>query len=356
MGPGKAKSGNGLRSENGEGLSTVLARLERQYGAGTVMRMGDRVNQPVSVISSGSVGLDRALGVGGYPAGRVVEIYGPESSGKTTLTLHAIASCQAAGGLAAFVDAEHALDPTYARKLGVDVDALLVSQPDDGEQALDVVESLVSSGEVSLVVVDSVAALVPRAELDGEIGDQQVGLQARLMSKCLRRLTGVASRTGCCVMFINQLRQKIGVTFGPSEVTSGGNALKYYCSMRLDVRRVSAVKAGNDAVGNLTRVKVVKNKLAPPFRQVEFEILFGQGVSRAGELIDLGLEAGFVVRSGAWYSLGETRIGQGNEASRAWLDAHPVEAGRLYARLLESTAPGLGFAQVESAEGVVEAR
>lgn len=321
------------RAPDTAALQTAIGRLDKQYGAGTVMRLGDRVRQPVSVIPTGSVGLDRALGVLGYPAGRVIEIYGPEASGKTTLTLHAIASCQAAGGVAAFVDAEHALDPIYAEKLGVNLDDLLVSQPDDGEQALDVVEGLVASTAVHLVVVDSVAALVPRSELEGDMGDHSVGTQARLMSKALRRLTGLASRTGCCIIFINQLRQKIGVTFGPSEVTSGGNALKYYASVRLDVRRTGTLKAGNEAVGNQTRVRVVKNKMAPPFRQVEFEILFGVGISRSGEILDLALNAGLIQRSGAWYAHGDQRMGQGRDAARAWLDAHPAETAALYAEL-----------------------
>jgi len=326
-------------STENSAVQTAIARLDKQYGAGTVMRLGEGVRQPVTVISTGSVGLDRALGVLGYPTGRVVEIYGPEASGKTTLTLHAIASCQAQGGVAAFVDAEHALDPSYAEKLGVDLSQLLVAQPDDGEQALDVVEGLVASGGVQLVVVDSVAALVPRSELEGDIGDHSVGAQARLMSKGLRRLTGLASRTGCCVVFINQLRQKIGVTFGPSETTSGGNALKYYASVRLDVRRVSTVKQNNEAVGNQTRVRVVKNKLAPPFRQVEFEILFGIGISRSGELLDMGLDAGLLQRNGAWYSYAEQRIGQGREAARAWLDEHPTESALLYAELTRVALP-----------------
>jgi recombination protein RecA len=339
------------RAPDTAAIQTAIGRLDKQYGAGTVMRLGDRVRQPVAVIPTGSVGLDRALGVLGYPAGRVVEIYGPEASGKTTLTLHAIASCQAAGGVAAFVDAEHALDPIYAEKLGVNLDDLLVSQPDDGEQALDVVEGLVASAAVHLVVVDSVAALVPRSELEGDMGDHSVGTQARLMSKALRRLTGLASRTGCCIIFINQLRQKIGVSFGPSEVTSGGNALKYYASVRLDVRRTGTLKAGAEAVGNQTRVRVVKNKMAPPFRQVEFEILFGVGISRSGEILDLGLNAGLIQRSGAWYAHGDQRMGQGRDAARAWLDAHPAETAALYAELTRAELPVVVVSGDEPIEG-----
>ena len=339
------------RAPDTAAIQTAIGRLDKQYGAGTVMRLGDRVRQPVAVIPTGSVGLDRALGVLGYPAGRVVEIYGPEASGKTTLTLHAIASCQAAGGVAAFVDAEHALDPIYAEKLGVNLDDLLVSQPDDGEQALDVVEGLVASTAVHLVVVDSVAALVPRSELEGDMGDHSVGTQARLMSKALRRLTGLASRTGCCIIFINQLRQKIGVSFGPSEVTSGGNALKYYASVRLDVRRTGTLKAGAEAVGNQTRVRVVKNKMAPPFRQVEFEILFGVGISRSGEILDLGLNAGLIQRSGAWYAHGDQRMGQGRDAARAWLDAHPAETAALYAELTRAELPVVVVSGDEPIEG-----
>lgn len=318
-------------------VRSAIARIEKQYGSGTAMMGGDRAHADVAVYSTGSIGLDRALGVGGYPKGRVTEIYGPESSGKTTLTLHAIASCQRAGGIAAFVDAEHAFDPIYAGSLGVDIDALVISQPDDGEQALDVVEELVTCGGIDLVVLDSVAALVPRAELQGEMGDTQVGLQARLMSKALRKLTGAANKSSCAVVFINQLRQKIGVTFGSGEVTAGGNALKYYASVRLDIRRVGAVKVGQEAIGNKTRVRVVKNKLAPPFRQAEFDILYGKGVSRTGELLDLALAGGRITRAGAWFSLDGDTIGQGREKARDWLLENPVIAETLLAELLEAS-------------------
>jgi recombination protein RecA len=315
-------------------VADAIRRLDKQFGTGTVMRLdGEAV--AVDTIPTGSLLLDRALGCGGYPRGRVVEIYGPEASGKTTLTLHAIANAQAAGGVCAFIDAEHALDPVYARKLGVQLDQLLVSQPDDGEQALEVAEQLVSSGGVDLVVIDSVAALVPRAELEGDMADLQVGLQARLMSKGLRKLTGVISRTRATVIFINQLRQKIGVTFGPSEVTAGGNALKYYASQRLEVRRIGKVAEGDEAVGNRTRVKVVKNKMAPPFREAEFDIFFGKGVSTEGEILQLGEEQGVLSKSGSWYSLGDERIANGKEAVRRRIE----EDVALRARLLGLLRP-----------------
>lgn len=304
-------------------LSDAIKALDKRFGRNTVMRLGDEARNPVAGIPTGSVGLDIATGCGGYPRGRIVEIYGAEASGKTTLTLHAIAACQAAGGTAAFVDAEHAFDATYAARLGVDLDTLLISQPDHGEQAMEVVDQLVSSGAVDLVVVDSVAALTPQAELEGDMADQQVGLQARLMSKGMRKLTGTVSRTQATVIFINQLRQKIGVMFGPSTVTTGGNALKYYCSLRLEVRRIGAVKDGQEVIGNRTRVKTVKNKLAPPFRVVEFDLRFGEGISPEGELLDLAEEAGIVTRSGAWYSHGDDRIGQGRERARLHLKEHP---------------------------------
>lgn len=304
-------------------VADAIKGLDKQFGRNTVMRLGDDARSPVAGIPTGSVGLDRATGCGGYPRGRIVEVYGAEASGKTTLTLHAIAACQAAGGIAAFVDAEHAFDATYAARLGVDLDALLISQPDHGEQAMEVVDRLVSSGGVDLVVVDSVAALTPRAELEGDMADQQVGLQARLMSKGMRKLTGAVSRTNATIIFINQLRQKIGVMFGPSTVTTGGNALKYYCSLRLEVRRIGAVKDGQEIIGNRTRVKTVKNKLAPPFRVVEFDLRFGEGISAEGELLDLAEEAGVVTRAGAWYSFGDQRIGQGRERARLHLKEHP---------------------------------
>lgn len=295
-------------------LGAALAQIERQFGKGTVMRLGDQqAPKDISVISTGSLGLDIALGIGGLPRGRVVEIYGPESSGKTTLTLQAIASCQKLGGTAAFVDAEHALDPIYAEKLGVNIDDLLVSQPDTGEQALEIVDMLVRSGAVDLVVVDSVAALTPKAEIEGEMGDSHVGLQARLMSQALRKLTANIKRSNCLVIFINQIRMKIGVMFGNPETTTGGNALKFYASVRLDIRRIGAVKQGEEIIGNETRVKVVKNKVAPPFKTVEFEILYGQGVSVEGEILDLGVKQGIVEKSGAWYSYAGNRIGQGKQ-------------------------------------------
>ena len=319
-------------------VRAAITRLDKQYGAGTAMMGSDREQADVETYSTGSLGLDNALGIGGYPKGRVTEIYGPESSGKTTLTLHAIASCQAAGGIAAFIDAEHAFEAGYATDLGVDIDNLIISQPDDAEQALDVLEELVSCGGVDLVVLDSVAALVPRAELEGEMSDTQVGLQARLMSKALRKVTGAASKSNTAVIFINQLRQKIGVMFGPSEVTAGGNALKYYASVRLDIRRIGSLKQGTEAVGNKTRVRVVKNKLAPPFRQAEFEIVFGRGVSRAGEALDAGLENGFITRSGSWFAFESTTIVQGREAARAWLESHPDKLETLVNELLAKRA------------------
>jgi len=307
----------------------AISRLEKQYGAGTAMVGSDRKHVDIGTLSSGSLGLDNALGIGGYPKGRVTEIYGPEASGKTTLTLHAIASCQAGGGIAAFIDVEHAFDPNYATRLGVNIDTLIIAQPDDAEQALDVLEELVACGGVDLVVLDSVAALVPRVELQGEMSDTQVGLQARLMSKALRKVTGAASKSDTAVIFINQLRQKIGVMFGPSEVTAGGNALKYYASVRLDIRRVGALKQGTEAIGNKTRVRVVKNKLAPPFKQVEFEILFGKGVSRSGEALEAALDMGVITRSGSWFSYEGDSMGQGREAARAWLENHPAKLKEL---------------------------
>ena len=300
-------------------LSAALGQIEKQFGKGAVMRMGDRPSDAADVISTGSLGLDLALGIGGLPKGRVVEIYGPESSGKTTLTLQVIANCQRNGGTAAFVDAEHALDPTYAEKLGVNVDDLLVSQPDTGEQALEIADMLVRSGAVDIVVVDSVAALTPKAEIEGDMGDSHVGLHARLMSQALRKLTGNIKRSNCLVIFINQIRMKIGVMFGNPETTTGGNALKFYASVRLDIRRIGSVKRADEVVGAETRVKVVKNKMAPPFRQAEFEILYGEGISREGELIEMGVANNFVEKSGAWYSYSGDRIGQGKENVRQFL-------------------------------------
>ena len=315
-------------------LSAALGQIEKQFGKGAVMRMGDvSASRDIDVVSTGSLGLDVALGIGGLPRGRVVEIYGPESSGKTTLTLQVIAEAQKAGGTAAFVDAEHALDPGYAEKLGVDVDELLVSQPDTGEQALEITDMLVRSGSIDIVVIDSVAALTPKAEIEGDMGDSHMGLQARLMSQALRKLTGNIKRSNTMVVFINQIRMKIGVMFGNPETTTGGNALKFYASVRLDIRRIGAIKKGDEIVGNETRVKVVKNKMAPPFKKAEFQILYGEGISREAELIDLGVQHGFVEKSGAWYSYGEDRIGQGKDKVREFLKTNPDIAGEIEAKL-----------------------
>ncbi len=317
-------------------LSIALGQIEKQFGKGAVMRMGDaRAVRDIDVISTGSLALDVALGIGGLPRGRVVEIYGPESSGKTTLTLQVIAQAQKLGGTAAFVDAEHALDPSYAEKLGVNVDELLVSQPDTGEQALEIADMLVRSGAVDVVVVDSVAALTPKAEIEGEMGDSHVGLQARLMSQALRKLTANIKRSNTLVIFINQIRMKIGVMFGSPETTTGGNALKFYSSVRLDIRRIGSIKKGDEVIGNETRVKVVKNKMAPPFKQAEFEVLYGEGVSREGELIELGVREGLVEKSGAWYSYNGERIGQGKENVRQWLKDNPAVADELDRKLRE---------------------
>uniref|UniRef100_A0A8J4HDK5 Protein RecA n=1 Tax=Acidicaldus sp. TaxID=1872105 RepID=A0A8J4HDK5_9PROT len=316
--------------EKNKALDAALAQIDRAFGKGSIMRMGARgTNEQIEVISSGSLGLDLALGIGGLPRGRIVEIYGPESSGKTTLALHAIAEAQKRGGTCAFIDAEHALDPLYARKLGVDVDNLLISQPDAGEQALEIADTLVRSGAVDVLVIDSVAALVPRAELEGEMGDSHVGLHARLMSQALRKLTGSVSRSSTMLIFINQIRLKIGVMFGNPETTTGGNALKFYASVRLEIRRIGQIKAREEVVGNQTRVKVVKNKLAPPFRQVEFDIMYGEGISKVGELIDLGVKAGVVEKSGAWFSHDSQRIGQGRENAKQFLRDHPEIAATI---------------------------
>jgi recombination protein RecA len=310
-------------------LEAALAQIDRAFGKGSAMRLGSREKIEIETISTGSLGLDIALGVGGLPRGRVVEIYGPESSGKTTLALHAVAEAQKRGGTAAFVDAEHALDPIYARKLGVNIDELIVSQPDTGEQALEIVDTLVRSNAVDVLVIDSVAALVPRAEIEGEMGDQLPGLQARLMSQALRKLTGSISRSQCTVIFINQVRMKIGVMYGNPETTTGGNALKFYASVRLDIRRTGQIKDRDDIVGNTTRVKVVKNKVAPPFKQVEFDIMYGQGISKTGEILDLGVKAGLVEKSGAWFSYDSVRIGQGRENAKIYLNENPDIAQRI---------------------------
>jgi len=310
-------------SDKDKALDTALSQIERQFGKGTIMRLGDQSKVDVDVISSGSIALDAALGIGGYPRGRVIEIYGPESSGKTTLALHAVAEAQKAGGTAAFVDAEHAMDPTYAQNLGVNLDDLLVSQPDSGEQALEVVDMLTRSGALDIIVVDSVAALVPRAELEGDMGDSHMGLQARLMSQALRKLTSSISRSKTMVIFINQIRMKIGVMFGNPETTTGGNALKFYASVRLDIRRTGAIKKGDEILGNETKVKVVKNKMAPPFKLAHFSIMYGEGVSHAGEVLDLGVDNGHVKKSGAWYAIGTERIGQGRDNAITYLKENP---------------------------------
>ena len=315
-----------MEDNKSKALSAALAQIEKQFGKGAIMRMGDREVEDVQVISTGSLGLDIALGVGGLPRGRVVEIYGPESSGKTTLTLQVIAEAQKLGGTAAFIDAEHALDPGYARKLGVNLDDLLISQPDAGEQALEIADTLVRSGAIDVLVVDSVAALVPRAELEGEMGDSHMGLQARLMSQALRKLTSSVSRSNCMIIFINQIRMKIGVMFGNPETTTGGNALKFYASVRLDIRRTGSIKKGDEVIGSETRVKVVKNKVAPPFRQAEFDILYGDGISREGEIVELGVAHRIVEKSGAWYAYNGERIGQGKDNTREFLKEHPEMA------------------------------
>jgi recombination protein RecA len=322
-------------SNREKALNLALGTIEKAYGKGSIMRLGDAPKIEIAVISTGAISLDLALGIGGYPRGRIVEIYGPEASGKTTLALHAIAESQRKGGIAAFIDAEHALDPTYARKLGVQIDELLVSQPDHGEQALEIADTLVRSGAVDVIVVDSVAALVPRAEIEGEMGDTHVGLQARLMSQALRKLTGTVHKSQTTLFFINQIRMKIGVMFGSPETTTGGNALKFYASQRLDIRRIGTIKVGDVAVGNRCRVKVVKNKLAPPFRLCEFDIMFGKGISRTGDVIDLGVEAGIVNKSGAWYSYGDERIGQGRDNARNFLEEHPDMLAQIERKLLQ---------------------
>lgn len=341
-------------SERQRTLDAALKQIERNFGKGSIMRLGDTEIQEVEAIPTGSLGLDLALGIGGLPRGRIVEIYGPESSGKTTLALHVVAEAQKAGGVCAFIDAEHALDPVYAGKLGVDVEELLLSQPDAGEQALEIADNLVRSGAVDVLVIDSVAALVPRAELEGEMGDTHVGLQARLMSQALRKLTGSISRSDTIVIFINQIRMKVGVMYGSPETTSGGNALKFYASVRLDIRRIGQIKDGNDVVGNHTRVKVVKNKLAPPFKLVEFDIMYGEGVSKLGEVIDLGVKHGIIEKAGSWFSYESERIGQGRENAKAHLRENPETAARIEAAVREaeglSKGPDLRLAAEGSAD------
>ena len=335
--------------EKNKALDAAMAQIERAFGKGSIMRMGAKGgNEAIEVIPSGSLGLDLALGIGGLPRGRVIEIYGPESSGKTTLALHAIAEAQKRGGVCAFVDAEHALDPIYARKLGVDIDNLLISQPDTGEQGLEIADTLVRSGSIAVLVIDSVAALVPRAELEGEMGDSHVGLHARLMSQALRKITGSVARSNTMLIFLNQIRLKIGVMFGNPETTTGGNALKFYASIRMEIRRTGSIKEREEVTGNHTRVKVVKNKLAPPFRQVEFDIMFGEGISKAGELIDLGVKAGVVEKSGAWFSYDSTRIGQGRENAKQYLRDNPKTAEAIEKKIREQSA---SFAEALMASG-----
>ena len=333
-------------------LAAALGQIERQFGKGAVMRMGDATAvRDIEVVSTGSLALDIALGIGGVPRGRVVEIYGPESSGKTTLTLHVVAECQRHGGTAAFIDAEHALDPGYAEKLGVNVDELLISQPDTGEQALEIADMLVRSGAVDVVVVDSVAALTPKAEIEGEMGDAHVGLQARLMSQALRKLTANIKRSNTLVIFINQIRMKIGVMFGSPETTTGGNALKFYASVRMDIRRIGAIKRGDEVIGNETRVKVVKNKMAPPFKEANFEILYGEGISRLGEVLEMGVKEGFVDKAGAWYSYGSERIGQGKENARQFLREHPEMAAEIETKIRERLLPAKAAVASEADAG-----
>ena len=328
-----------INSEKLKALQLTIEKIEKSYGKGSIMRMGDKPVDDVQAIHSGSIALDLAMGIGGYPKGRVIEIFGPESSGKTTLAIHAIAEAQKAGGIAAFIDAEHAFDPTYAQKLGVDINELLISQPDNGEQALEIADSLIRSGAIDIIVIDSVAALTPKAEIEGEMGESKMGLQARLMSQALRKLTGSISKTKTCVIFINQLRDKIGVMFGNPETTTGGNALKFYASVRLDIRKIGQLKDGEEVQGSHTRVKVVKNKVAPPFRKAEFDILYGEGISKVGEIIDLGVEINLIKKAGSWFSYGETKLGQGREGVKALLKDNPELMDELESKILASYSP-----------------
>ncbi|MEJ6682186.1 MAG: recombinase RecA [Flavobacteriales bacterium] len=325
-----------LQKEKLKALQLTLDKIDKTYGKGTVMKLGDEAVEEIECISTGSLTLDLALGIGGFPKGRVIEVYGPESSGKTTLAIHAIAEAQKAGGIAAFIDAEHAFDKFYAEKLGVDTENLLISQPDNGEQALEIADNLIRSGAIDILVVDSVAALTPRAEIEGEMGDSQMGLQARLMSKALRKLTGSISKTGCCCIFINQLREKIGVMFGNPETTTGGNALKFYASVRIDIRRSTQIKDGDNVIGNRTRVKVVKNKVAPPFRKAEFDIMYGEGISKSGEILDLAVEMNIVNKSGSWFSYGETKLGQGRDTVKSLISDNPELSDEIENKIKET--------------------
>ncbi|HNW52215.1 MAG TPA: recombinase RecA [Prolixibacteraceae bacterium] len=334
-----------INKEKLKALQLTMEKIDKTYGKGSIMRMGDKPVEEVPAISSGSIGLDAAMGVGGFPKGRIIEIYGPESSGKTTLAIHAIAEAQKAGGIAAIIDAEHAFDPTYAQKLGVDIDELLISQPDDGEQALEIADNLIRSGAIDIIVIDSVAALTPKAEIEGEMGDSKMGLQARLMSQALRKLTANISKTKTCCIFINQLREKIGVMFGNPETTTGGNALKFYASVRLDIRRIGQLKDGEESTGNRTRVKVVKNKVAPPFKKAEFDIMFGEGISKVGEIVDLGVELNIVKKSGSWFSYGDTKLGQGRDAVKSLLKDNIELAQELETKIMEALTTGATTAE-----------
>jgi recombination protein RecA len=331
----KEQTANEVKQQKLKALELTLGKIEKDFGKGAIMKLGDRVVENVASISSGSIAMDLALGIGGYPRGRVIEIYGPEASGKTTLAIHAIAEAQKAGGIAAFIDAEHAFDRLYAQKLGVDVENLLISQPDDGEQALEITDHLIRSGAIDIIVIDSVAALTPRAEIEGEMGDSKMGLQARLMSQALRKLTANINKTNTCCIFINQLREKIGVLFGNPETTTGGNALKFYASVRVDIRRVTQIKEGEEVLGNRARVKIVKNKLAPPFRKAEFDILYGEGISRLGEIIDLGVDTEIISKSGSWFSYGDTKLGQGRDAVKALLADNPELTEELKQKIID---------------------